>query len=227
MDTNYRTIPKRESRGIAGHSMGGGGSTNISLKHPDKYSVVYLMSPAIGAGEKAIIDSMFPNDSTMMILDDLSQKMAKVDAKDFQKEITKVLDNSNYNLSWILAYGMAFAPDTSQPLKMKLPFNKKANGEYEINKENYALWKNGLGGLEKKVAKYKSNLLQYKHYAIDCGYNDHLQFIIEGTTYYTSLLAKNNIPFSMQWHNGNHSSNFGEQLAKSVFPIMSVYLERE
>jgi enterochelin esterase-like enzyme len=47
IDTTYRTIAHPDSRGIAGHSMGGFGSLDIALKHPDIYSCVYGMSPAL------------------------------------------------------------------------------------------------------------------------------------------------------------------------------------
>ena len=41
IDENYRTIPAPESRGIAGHSMGGYGAIKIAMKHPDIFSAVY------------------------------------------------------------------------------------------------------------------------------------------------------------------------------------------
>jgi len=227
VDQNYRTIAKRESRGIAGHSMGGGGCTNISMKHSDKYAVAYPMSPSIGKGKDAVVKLMFPNDSTMMWLDDISSKMLNVSNKDFQKELLKVIDTSNYNLNWVLAYGMAFAPDFSEPLRMKLPYDRQDDGSYVINEENYAEWAYGFGRLDLKVEKYKQNLLEYKHYSIDCGQSDHLQFIIDGTKYYTSLLSDNNIPYSMHWYDGDHTNKVNEQIYNRVLPRMSLYLERE
>jgi enterochelin esterase-like enzyme len=38
IDAHYRTIPKRMSRGLAGHSMGGYGAARIGMKHPDVFS---------------------------------------------------------------------------------------------------------------------------------------------------------------------------------------------
>ena len=35
IDAHYRTIRKRSSRGLVGHSMGGYGATRIGMKHPD------------------------------------------------------------------------------------------------------------------------------------------------------------------------------------------------
>jgi enterochelin esterase-like enzyme len=44
VDTHYRTIPTRESRGLAGHSMGGYGTLRIGMKHPEVFSSLYAMS---------------------------------------------------------------------------------------------------------------------------------------------------------------------------------------
>ena len=45
IDAHYRTIPERDSRGLAGHSMGGYGTMRIGMKHPDVFSALYLLNP--------------------------------------------------------------------------------------------------------------------------------------------------------------------------------------
>ena len=44
IDSHYRTIPERLSRGLAGHSMGGYGAIRIGMKRPDVFSSLYIMS---------------------------------------------------------------------------------------------------------------------------------------------------------------------------------------
>jgi len=44
MDRHYRTIANRDSRGLAGHSMGGYGTVRIGMKRPDAFSALYAMS---------------------------------------------------------------------------------------------------------------------------------------------------------------------------------------
>src|ERR1041384_4393782 len=44
IDSHYRTIASRESRGLAGHSMGGYGTMRIAMKHPEMYAAIYPMS---------------------------------------------------------------------------------------------------------------------------------------------------------------------------------------
>jgi S-formylglutathione hydrolase FrmB len=59
IDANYRTIPERGSRGLAGHSMGGYGTLRIGMKHPEVFGALYaassccLMNQAPGAGRGA------------------------------------------------------------------------------------------------------------------------------------------------------------------------------
>ena len=44
MDSHYRTIADRGSRGLAGHSMGGYGTIRIAMKYPEVFSSIYVLS---------------------------------------------------------------------------------------------------------------------------------------------------------------------------------------
>jgi S-formylglutathione hydrolase len=44
VDTHYRTLANRDSRGLAGHSMGGYGTLRMAMKYPEVFSSVYAMS---------------------------------------------------------------------------------------------------------------------------------------------------------------------------------------
>jgi S-formylglutathione hydrolase FrmB len=44
IDSHYRTVSDRNSRGLAGHSMGGYGTVRIAMKHPEVFSAFYAMS---------------------------------------------------------------------------------------------------------------------------------------------------------------------------------------
>jgi enterochelin esterase-like enzyme len=44
VDAHYRTLAKRESRGLSGHSMGGYGTWRIGMKRPDVFGALYAMS---------------------------------------------------------------------------------------------------------------------------------------------------------------------------------------
>ena len=44
IDSHYRTIAGRKSRGLSGHSMGGYGTLRIGMKYPEVYGALYPMS---------------------------------------------------------------------------------------------------------------------------------------------------------------------------------------
>jgi hypothetical protein len=57
MDTNFKTLPNRDSRGIAGDHIGGYGAIRFGMKHPDVFGSVYAMNP-VGTGSGVqIMDS--------------------------------------------------------------------------------------------------------------------------------------------------------------------------
>ena len=45
IDKRYRTIARPESRGLAGHSMGGYGTLRLGMKYPRVFSSIYALSP--------------------------------------------------------------------------------------------------------------------------------------------------------------------------------------
>lgn len=47
IDATYRTIPDGASRGLSGFSMGGSGTINVGLRHPDLYGALYAFSPGL------------------------------------------------------------------------------------------------------------------------------------------------------------------------------------
>jgi enterochelin esterase-like enzyme len=44
IDSHYRTLADRNSRGLSGHSMGGYGTVRIGMKHPEAFGALYAMS---------------------------------------------------------------------------------------------------------------------------------------------------------------------------------------
>lgn len=45
VDAHYRSIPRRETRGLAGHSMGGYGTLKLGMKRPEVFGALYAMNP--------------------------------------------------------------------------------------------------------------------------------------------------------------------------------------
>lgn len=229
VDNNFRTLKKRESRGIAGHSMGGGGTINISLKYPDVFSVAYAMSPAVIA-DNQLISGFSKNDSLMNQVLTLSERMANVKDENFAETLKQELeayDRSMAGIYGFMAMGAAFAPDLSKPLKIALPFERDEKGNLRKIDETFNRWISGFGNLEGKVERYKDNLLKYNKYALDCGLHDEMPGLFKSTVYFSQILTKAEIPHSTHWYDGNHSGKVSEQLINEVFPTMSTYLLHE
>jgi len=47
VDGTYRTIPRREARGIEGMSMGGYGALHLGMAHPARFGAISAVAPAI------------------------------------------------------------------------------------------------------------------------------------------------------------------------------------
>ncbi len=60
LDANFRTLPNRDSRGIAGDFMGGYGAIRFGMKHPDVFGSVYALHP-VGTGSGVKIMDSLPN----------------------------------------------------------------------------------------------------------------------------------------------------------------------
>ena len=47
IDARFRTLARPGSRGLAGHSMGGGGTLRLALQYPGTWAAAYALSPAL------------------------------------------------------------------------------------------------------------------------------------------------------------------------------------
>lgn len=147
IDAHYRTIPKRASRGLVGHSMGGYGASRIGMKHSDIFGSLYIMSPccmsARGPGnpesEKALEAVKAPEDSAKL----------------------------PFGLRAQLASAAAWSPNPKNPpLYLDLPFGA-------TQQEVLAKW--AANAPLAFVDQYIGNLRQYRAIAIDVGDQDGLR----------------------------------------------------
>jgi enterochelin esterase-like enzyme len=60
MDAHFRTMPRRESRGIAGEFMGGYCALHVGMRHPEVFSSVYALHP-VGTGSGLKVMLSLPN----------------------------------------------------------------------------------------------------------------------------------------------------------------------
>lgn len=61
VDETYRTVPAASARGLSGFSMGGSGTINVGLAHPDVFGALYANSPGLLHEETGLAEMLADN----------------------------------------------------------------------------------------------------------------------------------------------------------------------
>ena len=192
IDAHYRTIPKRTSRGLVGHSMGGYGASRIGMKHSDVFGSLYIMSPccmsARGAGpgnpenDKALAAVKTPADSAKL----------------------------PFGLRAQLASAAAWSPNPKNPpLYLDLPIGA-------AQQEVLAKW--AANAPLAFVDQYIGNLKQYKAIAIDVGDQDGLR---AGAARLHEILDSYSVANTFEIYPGTHTSAVAVRFQNFVMPFFS------
>src|SRR5688572_5759530 len=152
VDSKYRTIPRAFSRGIAGHSMGGYGAITLGMKHPDVFSVVYGLNPAVLGWSR---DLTIENPGFANVL--------KV------KTPEEALQHGIYTLG-IIVVGQAFSPNPSRPPFFFDPPFAMVGARLQPSEPAFSMWQDHLP--VKMVDTYWLNLSKLRGLRFDSGYED-------------------------------------------------------
>jgi S-formylglutathione hydrolase len=143
IDGHYRTVPSRNGRGLAGHSMGGYGAIRIGMKYPEVFSSIYLLSPCCMAATNPR-----PN--------------PKLEALHDPSDVTAL----DFGGKAALASAAAWSPDPKNPpLFFDLPYK---NGE--VRPEIVAKWQ--ANAPLAMVDQYIPALRQFHAIGMDAGTQD-------------------------------------------------------
>ena len=194
IDTHYRTIPRRTSRGLVGHSMGGYGASRIGMKHPDVFGSLYIMSPccmsARPAGpanaetEKALAAVKTPADSASL----------------------------SFGLRAQLASAAAWSPNPKNPpLYLDLP-----SKDGKVDQDVIAKW--AANAPLAFVDQYIGNLRQYRGIAIDVGDQDSLR---AGAAKLHEILDSYGVTNIFEVYPGTHTSAVSVRFQNHVMPFFS------
>jgi enterochelin esterase-like enzyme len=194
IDAHYRTLADRESRGLAGHSMGGYGATQIGMKHSDVFGSLYIMSPCC-----------------------LSPRRAATATSELQKtlEAVKTPEDSAklpFPARAQLASAAAWSPDPKNPpLYLDLPMK-----DGEVQPEVLAKW--AANSPLAFIDQYIGNLPQYRAIAIDVGDQDGLR---TDTAKLHEVLDKYSIINTFEIYHGTHTSAVADRFQNHVMPFLS------
>jgi S-formylglutathione hydrolase FrmB len=194
IDSHYRTIPARESRGLVGHSMGGYGGTRIGMKHPDVFGSLYIMSPCC-----------------------LSPRRARPLTPENAQALTEVKTAADAarlpgTLRSLLAGAAAWSPNPKKPpLYVDLPY-----GDTVVEREVLARW--AANAPLSFVDQYIGNLRRYNGIAIDVGDQDALR---ADAAKLHDVLDRYGVAHTFEIYSGTHTSAMGVRFQNNVMPFFS------
>jgi pimeloyl-ACP methyl ester carboxylesterase len=206
MDENYRTIPKKESRGITGHSMGGYGALKMAMHHPDMFSTVYAISP----GALTIIAEYGPNSTTFRELSTIKS--------------IEALKRSYFG-SVMMAFGRAWSPNPDKPpFYCDFPFVYKGD-ELTVNQDVLQKWYDNMP--VHMIDDNLENLQQLKAIKLDWGRNAGDRFTLQ-CDMFSQRLENVGITYFAEEYIGTHGSGIYTKegrIPQQVLPYFDFYLE--
>ncbi len=208
VDAHYRTIARPQSRGIAGHSMGGFGALSIVMHRPDVFRAAYALSPCcldavedIGCGNAA-----------------WKRTLALKGPADAEKALA---EGDFYPVA-IIALGRALAPNPQAPLLLDFPI--RAEGPEQLPADPaYTRWREAFP--IRQVARYAANLRRLKGLVIDYGLDDQFPHIPISTPAFSQALVDARVPHTLDVYSGDHRRRVDKRLASKVFPFFAANLE--
>jgi S-formylglutathione hydrolase len=198
IDHHYRTIPTRDSRGLAGHSMGGYGTMRIGMKHPDVFSAIYALSPCCmipnmsgeGRGGLPVTESIHTQDK---------------------------FERADFGVKAQFASAAAWSPNPKNPpFFIDLP-TKDGQPQPQI----MAKW--AANAPLAMVDMYIGNLKRLKAIAFDAGDKD--TRIAATVKTLDAMLNQYELPHTFGIYPGTHTSGVAERVEKNMLPFFSANLK--
>jgi S-formylglutathione hydrolase len=201
IDAKYRTVARTESRGLAGHSMGGYGALTIGMRHAGTiFGAVYSMSPCcthMTAAAGTAMQAAWP---------------ALASA-----ESTGVMPASPL-LQHLVALSAALSPDASRPpLFIDLPF-VTVDGHASVVDSVFRRWTANTP--YDMIPRYGDNLRRLRGLAIEVGKGDDGVSPTE-IAELDSALSVAGIGHTFTTFDGGHVDHLGVRLTGAVFPFFS------
>jgi enterochelin esterase-like enzyme len=194
VDQHYRTLARRESRGLVGHSMGGYGASRIGMRHADVFGALYMMSPCC----------LSPRDPAQA---PPGAAAALAEVKTLQ-DATKL----PWGLRAQLATAAAWSPNPAKPpLYLDLPVE---NGV--TRPDVVAKW--AANAPLAFIDQYVGALKRYKAIAIDVGDRDGLK---DDAAKLHAVMDRYGLANSFEIYPGDHTSDVPTRFQDHVLPFFS------
>lgn len=206
IDASFRTIANRNSRGLAGHSMGGYGTLSLIAKHTDLYGAAYAMSPccvAPAAEPGALAD-------VWRFIATAPSRQAVADAGFYQQVFASL--------------ATAYAPNPSNaPLYFDPPFVLK-NGALVPDARVIDRWQ--AASPLRLLDSLSGSLRTLRGFAFDAGRADGFRDIPVMVPRLDTLLTRKGVAHHAELYDGDHSNRIGVRMATIVLPFFEKVLAR-
>ena len=207
VDSNFKTLSSRDSRGIFGDFMGGYGAIRFGMTHPEIFGSVYGLHP-VGTGSGVLTMYSRPN------WDNLAHAKSLEDAKadGYSRIFTTIFQ--------------AHLPDVDKgPLFIDLQAHTE-NGHLVIDSKVTARLRDNFF-LESLVPKYADNLKSLRGFKFDWARSDGNQDHVYSNQAFTHKLNEFGIAHEAEEYNGVwQSGNWeeGGRIWTDVLPFFEVHL---
>jgi S-formylglutathione hydrolase FrmB len=211
IDANYRTMPRPESRGIVGHSMGGYGAITLAMKHPEVFSVAYGLSPCCLGMEG---DFLSENPAWLSTVRLTGKEQLKDRPTSFEEF---------FQIAFV-AVSAAFSPNPQRPpFFVDFPYQERG-GKLEKNETAFARWRAKMPLY--MVDENKENLKKLRGIFIDYGQNEEFSHIRITSQQFSKALAEQNIPHMFEvYEGGDHGNKIRQRLETRVLQFFSEKLD--
>jgi enterochelin esterase-like enzyme len=201
IDSNYRTLAQRESRALAGHSMGGYGTMRLGMKYPDAFSSIYALSPCC-------MDAGRANPA-------MNEMMKKVEALKTDEEVK----SQSFFVLATLASAAAWSPNPKNPpFYIDLPF-RDGEPAPEVQARQSA------NATLVMIHQYILNLKRLKFIGMDAGTKD--GGISAATKELDKVLTDYGVAHFYESYEGDHLNRIAERLQTKTLPFFSEHLSFE
>lgn len=198
IDAHYRTLNSAESRGLAGHSMGGYGTIRIGMKHPDVFGSIYALSPCC---------LMWGGDF---------QPTGAVNLKLQAIHTETALAQTDVQTFATFAQAAAWSPNPDNP-PFYVDFPGQANGT--SRPEIVAKWSANLPLAF--IDQYRRSLERLHAIAFDVGDQDDFAHVPLGAKQLDAVLNEYHVQHTFEEYPGTHTSAIPERIATKVLPFFS------
>lgn len=205
MDSHYRTIADRNSRGLCGHSMGGHGALKLAMLFPEVFSCVYALSP----GSLALVKEFGPNS-------DSYKQLAGIQTKE---ELDKT-----YFPKVIVDMARTWSPNPAKsPFGCDLPFTYSGD-KLIVDDAVLKKWNQNLP--VSMIDDHVNELRQLKAIKLDWGRNDGSRFPVQ-CMLFSQKLENLGIDHFAEEYIGTHNNKIWTEdgrVLNSLLPFFNTYL---